>query len=194
MNALLQAKFYQIFASHSDVITDPSLSASGGLVDGEIRALEADFDRNLTIYQNKYELATSPNMITVRTTLQNDDPADAERIIQSQQQALNQVIGPDRSWLSYKNYQDQEANQLELLQSDLQNGIFFTPAELKQKYQQDYDVLHSAILAFTNLRNNWQQVVQDAVDMGKAVTMVGAAQVQPIFAVTAAAFFLIVLV
>ena len=194
MNALLQAKFYQIFASHSDVITDPSLFASGGLVDGEIRALEADFDRNLVIYQNQYELATSPNMSIVRTTLLNDDPGEADQIIQSQQQALNQVIGANGSWLIYKNYQDQEANQLERLQSDLQNGVFYTPAQLKQKYQQDYDILHSAILAFTNLRNNWQQVVQDAVDMGKAVTTVGAAQVQPIFAVTAAAFFLIILV
>ncbi len=194
MNALLQAKFYQIFASHSNIITDPSLFASGGLVDGEIRALEADFDRNLVVYRSQYELATSPNMAIVRATLQNDDPADADRIIRSQQEALNQVIGPNQSWLTYKNYQDQEANQLERLQSDLQNGVVYTPAQLKQKYQQDYDILHSAILAFTNLRNNWQQVVQDAVDMGKAVTTVGAAQVQPIFAVTAAAFFLIILV
>lgn len=194
MNALLQAKFYQIFASHSKVVTDPSLFASGGLVDGDIRSLEADFDRNLVVYHDRYELATSDNMTVVRSTLQNDDPAEADQIIQSQQAALSEVIGPRQSWQTYKNYQDELANRLESLQGDLQRGVVYPPLVLKQKYQQDYGLLYQAILSFTNLRNNWQQVVQDAVAMGKAVTTVGTAQVQPIFGVTAASFFLIVLV
>jgi methyl-accepting chemotaxis protein len=193
MNALLQAKFYQIFASHSGVIQDPSLFASGGLVDGEIRALEADFDRNLPIYQDQYELATSPNMSIIRSILQSNDPANAARITQSQQNALNQVIGPNQAWAKYKNDQDHLANNLESLQLDLQKGISYTPVVINQKYQQDYAILHSAILDFTNLRNSWQQVVQDAVDMGKAVTSVGAAQVQPIFIYTTVALFLIIL-
>jgi methyl-accepting chemotaxis protein len=193
MNALLQAKFYQIFASHSGVINDPSLFASGGLVDGEIRALEADFGRNLTIYQNQYELATSPNMSTVRGILQNDDPTNAAQLTLSQQGALDQVIGSNQTWAKYKNDQDQVANLLEGLQTDLQNGKSYTPLAINQKYQEDYAILHSAISDFTTLRNNWQQVVQDAVEMGKAVTSVGSAQMQPIFIYTAVALLLTIL-
>ena len=193
MNALLQAKFYQIFASHSGVITDPSLFASGGLVDGEIRALEADFDRNLTIYQNQYELATSPNMSAIRGILQNDDPANATQITQSQENALNAVIGPNQAWAKYKSDQDNLADNLEKLQSDLQSGTTYTPLQINQKYEQDYTILHSAISDFTSLRNSWQQVVQAAADMGKAVTSVGSAQMQPIYIYTSIALFLTIL-
>lgn len=194
MNALLQAKFYQIFASHSQVITDPSLLASGGLVDGEIRALEADFDRNLPLYQQQYELAISPNMTSTRRILLSNNPANAQNIITSQQASLNQVIGPNADWQKYKGYQDDEANRLESLQADLQNGKVYTPAELQTKYRDDYAVLYNANQAFTNLKNNWAQVAQAAVDMGKAVTSVGNAQVQPIFVATAGALALIILV
>ncbi len=133
MNALLQAKFYQIFASESagqnGSITDPSLFASGGLVDGEIRALEADFDRNLPTYQSNYELATSPNMANVRNILQNNDAQNAQGIIDSQKQALSAVLSAN-GWQKYKSYQDQLTNRLEVLQGRLQNVIYLAPKEL----------------------------------------------------------------
>ncbi len=197
MNALLQAKFYQIFASESagqnGSITDPSLFASGGLVDGEIRALEADFDRNLPTYQSNYELATSPNMANVRNILQNNDTQNAQGIIDSQRQALSAVLSAD-GWQKYKSYQDQLANNLEVLQGQLQNATYLSPRDLTGAYKTDYSLLHNAILSFTNLRNNWQQVQQTAVTMGKDVTAVGFAQVMPIFVATAGAFVLIILV
>src|SRR5437660_5715512 len=150
MNALLQAKFYQIFASQSKVVSDASLFASGGLVDGEIRALEADFDRNLRIYQNNYELATSTNMGNVRSILLGDDPAHGNEIMKAQQAAIQQVASGNQAWSRYQLYQNQELSLLESLQSDLQKGIPYTPDQINGKYQADYAVLHSAILAFTD--------------------------------------------
>jgi methyl-accepting chemotaxis protein len=193
MNAQLQAKFYQVFASDGTVITDPSLSASGELVDGEIKALEADFDRNLKVYQSNYALSSS-NMNNVRDILLNDSQTNGQQTIDSQAQALNLVAGQDQAWSQYQHYQDQELKQLENLQSALQNGKTLSTETIKDDYNQAYDTLHSAILAFTNLKNDWQQVVDDAVSMGVAVTAVGPAETQAIFIATAAAFLLTVLV
>ncbi len=193
MNALLQAKFYQIFASESKGVTDASLFASGGLVDGEIRALEADFDRNLPLYQNQYELATSSNMANVLSILRSNDAQNAQGIINSQQQALNAVLGSS-GWTQYKSDQNNLATKLEGLQTDLQKGTYLAPDALNGEYQTDYALLYKAIYSFTNLRNNWQQVQQAAVDMGKAVTSVGSAQVIPIFVATVGALVLIILV
>jgi methyl-accepting chemotaxis protein len=195
MNALLQAKFYQIFASESQAVTDPSLFASGGLVDGEIRALEADFNRNLPLYSQQYELSSSPNMANVVTILKSNDAQNAQTIINNQGEALDQVTGTNGLWAKYKNDQDKLANNLEKLQGDLQRGQYLSKfVELPNEYQKDYGLLHQSILDFTNLRNNWQQVQQAAVDMGKAVTSVGTAQVLPIFVATLGALVLIILV
>src|SRR5215471_18423727 len=43
MNAFLQTRYYQVFASLSDVVHDPSLLASAGLINGDILARQADF-------------------------------------------------------------------------------------------------------------------------------------------------------
>lgn len=195
MNALLQAKFYQIFASESAVITDPSLSASGGLVDGEIRALEIEFDRSLNTYITSYGLSNSPNMATVRTILQTNDATNAQSIIDSQSQSLNQVSGSDGWWTKYKISQDQLLSNLEKLQTQLQAGDHATSIKLNATdYPVDYELLYQASLSFTGLRNSWSQVQDASAIMGKDVTAVGSAQVFPIFIATAGAFFLIILV
>ncbi|HEX7733865.1 MAG TPA: methyl-accepting chemotaxis protein [Ktedonobacteraceae bacterium] len=193
MNALLQAKFYQIFASESDVVTDPSLFASGGLVGGEIRALEADFDRNLQVYETNYALADSSNMAAVRGILQSNDSQNAQSTVDNQERSLNEVLGTG-GWTRYKGFQDTLATRLDALQAQLQGGTVMAPSQLKAEYQTDYSLLHQAISSFTNLRNNWQQIEQVAVKMGKDVTTVGSAQVMPIFVATAGAFLLIILV
>lgn len=197
MNALLQAKFYQIFASHSRVITDPSLFALGGQDDSEIGKLESDFGNALINYQNNYELATADNMSIVRNILLTDDPATGNSIIQTQKSALSAI---NHLWanptVGYKPLQDQLLTRLDFLQSELTAvpTVVLTPEQLNQEYNTDYTILHNAIYAFTNLRNNWQQVVDDAVNMGKAVTTVGASQIQPIYVATAIAFILTILV
>src|SRR6266567_7802673 len=47
MNALLQTRHTQIFASLGGVVQDPSLNASGALINTDILAREADFDQTL---------------------------------------------------------------------------------------------------------------------------------------------------
>jgi methyl-accepting chemotaxis protein len=197
MNALLQANFYQIFASHSRIITDPSLFALGAQDQSEIGKLESDFGNALINYQNTYELATSDNMSNVRNILLTDDPANGNSIIMSQKSALSII---NHLWanptVGYKPLQDQLLARLSNLQAELTAvpTVVLTPAQLNQEYDIDYSILHKAIYAFTDLKNNWQQVVDDAVNMGKAVTTVGASQVQPIYVATAIAFILTILI
>src|SRR5436305_8329281 len=69
MNALLKTRHNQIFAGLSNVVKDPSLNASGSLINIEILARQLDFDQTLPLYQTNYELATSANMSSIRTIL-----------------------------------------------------------------------------------------------------------------------------
>src|SRR5713226_8930972 len=70
MNALLQARFAQIFAQNSAALGgDPSLQASGGMTKANVAALESDFDQTIVSYQQDFEIATSSNMSAIRSIL-----------------------------------------------------------------------------------------------------------------------------
>src|SRR6266487_4517422 len=188
MNALLQTRHNQIFASLNAQVTDPSLQASGALINSDILARAEDFEHSLTDYQNNFELATSANMHTIQNILLSDDPNNS-RFSSDQRRALNSVINTD--WPKYKNLQQRELAQLQTLQNDMQNN---KPISVERAYTQAYSTLYEANLAFTNLKNNWQSVVNIAVDMGKSVTAVGPSQIQPIVISTVISLFCVVLV
>lgn len=193
MNAVLEAFHNEIFGSLSGVITDKSFFSSGALLDGEVRAREAEFDQALKTYQSNYEIASSPNMATIHSVLLSNDPTSGQQIINSQQASLENVI--NNLWPKYKADQDAVLGDLEALQNQLQNQGFAPTAAVTNKlYEQDYENLYHVRLDFTNLNNNWSDVVNAAVDMGKAVTTVGSAQTQPILIATAIAFILTLLV
>lgn len=193
MNAVLEAFHNEIFGSLSGVITDKSFFSSGALLDGEVRAREAEFDQALKTYQSNYEIATAPNMATIHSVLLSDDPASGQQIINSQQASLENVI--NHLWPKYKADQDLVLSDLEKYQNELQNQAFApTPVVTNQLYEQDYENLYHVRLDFTDLNNNWNDVVTAAVNMGKAVTTVGSAQTQPILIATALAFILTLLV
>jgi len=163
MNALLQARHAEVFASLGGSVQDPSMNASGQLINNDILARETDFDQTLVKYQQDFELATSPNMSDIRTILLSDDPTST--IISNQQAILNTVM--QRQWPAYKKLQDQE---LALLQP--KTGKPFYPAAYKK--------LFNANAEFTDLRNSWQRVVNIAEKMGEVVTAVGPSQVNPV--------------
>ena len=192
MNAVLEAFHNEIFGSLSGVIKDPSFFSSGALLDGEVRAREAEFDQALKTYQSSYQIATSSNMSTIRSILLNDSPAGGNQIINSQQAALESVI--NNLWPQYKSDQDLVLSDLEQYQSELQAGFAPTSATTNQLYEADYEHLYKVRLDFTNLNNNWSNVVSAAVNMGKAVTAVGPSQTQPILLATAIAFILTLMV
>src|SRR2546428_3626879 len=96
MNALVQTRFNEIFASLAGKITDPSLANAGGLVSADIAAREADFQQTLVDYQANYDLATSSNMNTVRSILINDNPSVDPRIIRDQHQPLHTAVSSNR--------------------------------------------------------------------------------------------------
>src|SRR3984893_10547094 len=158
MNALLQTRFAQIFASLGGGVKDPSLYASGALIYSDILARQADFDQTLTNYQGNYELATSSNMSSIRNILLSDNANSG--IISNQQTALNAVI--TQEWPNYKKLQDQELNQLALLDSYIQKHTTLTSTDFSQNYEQAYLTLYQADTSFTSLRNNWLKVVNIA--------------------------------
>src|SRR6266704_4570350 len=173
MNALLQARHAQVFASISGNIKDPSLAASGMLINNDILTREIDFDQTLTKYQHDYQLATSSSMSPVRSIVLSDQPGTT--IISDQQAALDKVV--KEQWPAYKQLQDQE---LALLQTN-------------PSYSKAYPILFAANAKFLDLKNSWQQVVNIAETMGKIVTTVGTAETQPILAFTTIALFCTIL-
>jgi methyl-accepting chemotaxis protein len=179
MNALLQTRFNQIFASLSGRIADPSLSHAGGLIGSDITAREADFGLSLQNYESNFALASSPNMSTVRSILLNDAPATGPGIISDQQQSLMGVV--NNSWPAYLSLQKQETTILDSLDPTLHsNLVALTDAQLAANYRQAYPILWNANLHFTDLQNGWQRVVNDALSMGKTVTAVGPSETQPV--------------
>jgi methyl-accepting chemotaxis protein len=190
MNASLQTRHNQVFASLSNVIKDSSLTASGGLINADIIARQADFEQALALYQSNYELATSDNMSTVRNILLNDNPATGPAIISNQKVALMAVSGPNGLWAKYKKLQVASLNQL-------QNLISHPPANaitLRDQYDQAYYTLWQANNQFTVLRNSWQLVVDAAVSTGKTVSSVGPSQTTPVLLATVIAIISSVLI
>jgi methyl-accepting chemotaxis protein len=171
MNALLQARFAQVFAQNSPALAkDPSLLASGELTSADVAALEIEFAQSLLSYQQNYEIATSDNMSTIRNILTSDTPDQGRQVIGDQQAALSAVINTD--WRAYQQVQDKVLAELEQPKPD----YFTTYADL---YQANLDFLH--------LKNHWQQVVDTATEMGTAVTQVGPSLKNPLLIYTGAA-------
>src|SRR2546423_228191 len=194
MNALLQTRFNQIFASLSGTITDPALSNAGGLVGADIAAREAEFRDGLATYQANYDLATSSNMASIRSILVDNNPSTGPGIIADQQQALNEVV--TTQWPAYPSLPKQALSILEKL-DPIAKGyqVNLSPAQLNAAFSHAYSVLWHANYQFTDLNNGWQRVVDDTAAMGKTVTTVGASDTQPILISTAiAAFFIILMV
>jgi len=180
MNASLQTRYNQVFASLSKVILDPSLTASGGLINADIIARQADFEQTLELYQSNYELATSDNMSTIRNILLNDNPATGPAIISGQQAALNAVSGPNGLWVKYKTLQVTVLNQLGKL-------VIQPPPDqnaLRADYNRAYLTIWMANNSFTELRNSWQLVVDSAVSTGITVSSVGPSQTTPVLVAT----------
>ena len=179
MNALLQTRFNQVFASLSGKVTDPSLANAGALIGSDLAAREADFDLSLTAYRGNFELATSDNMSAIRSILVNDQPATGPGIISDQQQALAQVAYP--LWPVYFALQKKVIAELDRL------GSTASIPNLAHTYSSVYNDLWHANYDYTNLSNQWQRVVDDAVAVGKTVTTVGPSQTQPVLIATVAA-------
>src|SRR3989440_5320221 len=194
MNALVQTRFNQIFASLNGNITDPALSNAGGLVGADIAAREAEFRDGLATYQANYDLATSSNMNTIRSILNDNNPTTGPGIIADQQQALNEVT--NTQWPAYESLEKQEVDLLDKLDPTV-NGHPQTlpPDQLQTQFKSAYKILWLANDQFTDLNNAWQRVVDDTAAMSKTVTTVGASDTQPILISSAiAAFFIILMV
>ncbi|HLZ60570.1 MAG TPA: methyl-accepting chemotaxis protein, partial [Ktedonosporobacter sp.] len=171
MNALLQARFAQIFANGNTAALhgDPSLKASGDLIEADIVTRTLEFSQVIVSYQNNYEIATSSNMNAVKSILQRDNPTTNNVIISNQQDALDKVANTE--WKQYKTLQNK-------VLSDLNTN---------QSYQISYADLYSANLYFFDLQDSWQHVVDDATKMGTAVTQIGNSITQPVIMYTALA-------
>lgn len=177
MNALLQARFAQVFTKDSPALNgDPSLAASGQLISADIFSLETEFGRTLTTYQSTFDIATSSQMGIIRSLLTSDTPDQGHQLINEQKTALNAVAATD--WFTYQALQDQVLNALD------QNPDYFTT----------YTIFYEANQAFLTLKNDWQQVVDTATQMGTAVTRIGPSLTNPLVMYTGAAVLFTALV
>jgi methyl-accepting chemotaxis protein len=186
MNALMQARHNQVFASFSNQVRDPSLAAAGGLTGADISALQVEFNFALQSYVSSYEIASSSNMSGIRDILLKDNPTTGPGIIQDQQQALDAVNGDNGLWSQYQKLQGQELQQL----NDVANNPSETPDLLRTAYENAYFTLWKANSIFTDLRNNWARVVNDAAAMGKTVTTIGPSVTTPLLVATVIALLL----
>ena len=183
MNASLQTRHNQVFASLFNGVHDPSLAAAGDAMNADITARELSFDSSISSYANNYEIATSSNMSNIHNILLNDNQAASTEIVDDQQRAISAVSGPNGLWSKYKSLQDNELSQLQILEANPPQ----TTTELTAKYQQAYLTLWQADNVFTDLKNNWQEVANEAVATGKAVTTIGPSITSPIIFATVAA-------
>src|SRR5947207_1880952 len=134
MNALLQARFSNVFASLGGKIVDPSLPNSGSLIGTDIAAQEVGFDQFLQTYINNYELATSPQMVSVRSILLSNDAEAGNALINDQQQSLNAIN--TRLWPLYQRFQRQETEMLDALDPAVHlRAVPLSQQELNQLYQ-----------------------------------------------------------
>jgi methyl-accepting chemotaxis protein len=174
MNALLQARFAQVFAQGSlSLEGDPS---SGKLTENDVQVLETHFNQSLSTYKQKYELATSSNMSTIRSILLSDEPVQAQQVISKQQRALDLVI--NTAWPNYQNL-------LHKVLKDLGANTFYLTA---------YADFYQADLGFLELKNNWQDVVDTSSVIGTTVTQVGPSLTSPLIGYTIAALVFTLLV
>ncbi|HEY7415077.1 MAG TPA: HAMP domain-containing protein, partial [Ktedonobacteraceae bacterium] len=174
MNVLLQARFAQVVGQNSPTLAgDPSLDASGQLTNTDIAALEISFDQALPSYKQNYEIATSPNMSTVRSIITSGTADKGRQLISSQQNALNEVVNTD--WVSYRSQQDKVLQELA--------GTV--------NYPTDYADLYQANQTFLHLKTHWQQVVDSATAMGTAI---GPSLITPLLIYTGVAILFTLLV
>ena len=197
MNEQLLTLDNNVFASLSQSVQDPSLGASGALINSDILARKADFQQTLKDYSNNFDLSTSDNMSVIRTIIQRDSPNST--VVQDQHNALNLVI--QREGPAYFTLQDKVLARLQNIETTYiqpsnanQQAAPLTVARINDLYEQVYPDLYRANLQFATLRNSWQNVVDDAVLTGKTVTTVGPSLYQPVFIATALALFFVLLI
>jgi methyl-accepting chemotaxis protein len=174
LNALIQARFAQVFAQGSlSLEGDPS---SGKLTEDDVDALETEFSQALANYQKNYQVATAKNMSTIRSIMNSDAPDHGQQVINNQLNALNAVVQVD--WPHYK-------AQVQKILQDLTGNTF---------YQVAYADYYQSVLGFLDLKNHWQQVVDAATEMGTTVTQTGPSLIDPLIIYTTIALIFTLLV
>jgi methyl-accepting chemotaxis protein len=182
MNALLETRFAQVFATQSGAVKDPSMEASGELIEKDIRTREQQFDQALQLYQRDFAIKSSDNMKNIRNILLSDDSKN-KTIIDNQQASLDKIAAGGE-WEQYKQAQEKVLSLLDRVKKKDTTVTFNTA----------YAALLDAERKFLPLKNNWQSVAESAETIGTAVTKVGPSQTQPILAFTAAALLFTILV
>ena len=191
MHELLQTRVAIIFSSLGTTLQDHELANSGALISVDLQGRVTSFDQALQNYLVNYNLATSSNMATIHNILLNDNPDSGNQIIDGQKSALASVSA---EWPQYRQLQQAVLDQLVPLQDALDSGKTLSSQEINTDYLQAYSAWFKANNYFTALNNDWQRVVNSAVDMGKTVTNVGPSLTQPMLIATVIAIIFTVLI
>ena len=125
-----------------------------------IRNDASQFEATAQQYQQNYQVATSPQMNSIRNILLTDNPDTL--LPNTQQNSISSVLG--KLWPDYKATQDQ-------ILRDIANGA---PKAQVQA------LLNQAGQKYLPLIGEWGQISQIADTMSKQVTLVGSSQTNPI--------------
>jgi len=173
--AVLQRMNADLIAFHStafsnggtDGMNDSAMTSMVQSLNNEIITLQGNFTQALGTYQQKYQVATSPDMAQIQSILQSS--TSSKRLALEQQQTLQNVSS--QQWPQYLAVQQQE-----LL--DSKSNVSHTVAQ--------QDLLHANTL-FKPLLASWQQVVDIAQTVSDQIVTIGTAQTDPIVIATFAA-------
>ncbi|MEO8953450.1 MAG: methyl-accepting chemotaxis protein [Ktedonobacteraceae bacterium] len=146
---------------------DPTMASMVQNLNNEIITLQGNFTQALGTYQQKYQLATSPDMAQIQSILQSS--TSSNQLALQQQQTLRNVSS--QQWPQYL------ATQQQVLLASKSN--------LSRTVAQQ-DLLHANAL-FTPLLASWQQVVDIAQTVSDQIVTIGTAQTDPIMIATLAA-------
>jgi methyl-accepting chemotaxis protein len=159
MNALLGQDYATIYANEGPYGLNSSALAHMEMADEtEILDLEHRFGNALITYQQNFLLASSPNMESVRQSMQDQETVNTQA---ARQAALFQKAS--QQWSDYKQAQDSTLTALK------------TSPPLP--YTQVYNLLQQANSRYTALLQSWQQLTALTQSIADAVATVGPSQI-----------------
>jgi methyl-accepting chemotaxis protein len=167
---------YQSTAFAAQGSNDPNMIAMTQSLNNEIVALRGQFSQQAQLYQQNYQVATSPQMAAIRGILSGTDSTN--KIAHDQQQTLTKVLGSGQQWSSYLAAQNQEILDI----------------KTKASHTTAHNDLVKADNLYKPLEASWRHIVDLAQTISDQVATVSGSQTDPVIIATVIAVLSTVMV
>ncbi len=161
----------------NEVVSLTRQNASNSSQLNELKRNEQDFGTSSQQFQQRYQVTTSSNMNEVDTILNND--ASSNPVAQTQQDALNRILGQNGLWALYKSTSDKFLHDLQA-----------TPAGSAQVTRDNFETTTQ----LQSLEKAWDTVTEATQQISTIIAQVGPSQVSPIILGTVIAFLSTIMV